>query len=223
MKLKGTWITICLFLAVGALSTDFVKKQTGNGGPAEAGAQTEAVKEAGLPVQEAGGRQGLPAQAFMGDEAADAGPPVQAERTGLPEEIVSSGRLSTELEGADGENGVLLRLMELDGQIAKNHTEEKDITANSRKAAAESERKMWEGEVQYILGVLKERLDTAQQEELMLQQKGWMKDRESQAIAASRKQAGGSLEELNYSMALAEITRQRAFELAEGYSSFLAD
>ncbi|MCI8865111.1 MAG: DUF1311 domain-containing protein [Lachnospiraceae bacterium] len=221
MKLKGTWITICLILAVGALSTDFVKKQTGNGGPAEAGAQTEAVKEAGLPAQEAGGR--LPAQALMGDEAADAGPPVQAERTGLPEEIVSSGRLSTELEGADGENGVLLRLMELDGQIAKNHTEEKDITANSRKAAAESERKMWEGEVQYILGVLKERLDTAQQEELMLQQKGWMKDRESQAIAASRKQAGGSLEELNYSMALAEITRQRAFELAEGYSSFLAD
>ena len=73
------------------------------------------------------------------------------------------------------------------------------------------------------MGGLEEELDTAQQEELMLQQKGWMKDRESQAIAASRKQAGGSLEELNYSMALAEITRQRAFELAEGYSSFLAD
>lgn len=213
---------MCLILAVGILSTDYVKRQTGDGMNTGTEAVAEAAKNEAKTNPEAKERSLWDVSEPQTVQESVV-PPMESVGRQIDEEAASVKDSGVLRDEDDKENPVLLRLQELDEQIARNRAREAETTANSRKASAESERKLWEGEMQHMLGILKEHLDANQQDELMLQQKDWMKDRESRAIAASEKQAGGAMEELNYSMTLAEITRSRAYELAEIYSPFLSE
>lgn len=116
----------------------------------------------------------------------------------------------------------VLRLQELDQEIEKNHSRETEgITANSRKAAADSERKLWEKELERILDVLDKKLDGQEKEKLFSCQKEWIRTRESIAVDASKKQIGSTLEELEYNVSMAETTRARAYELSQIYADLL--
>lgn len=117
----------------------------------------------------------------------------------------------------------LLRLQDLDKQIEKNHAGEADATANARKAAADNELRLWEAELSRILDSLEEVLDEPQKTELMNSQKQWLIDRENQAASASKKQIGSTLEELEYTIALADATRERAYELVSEYAPYLEE
>jgi len=121
------------------------------------------------------------------------------------------------------ENRYRNRLEELDAQIAKNHAASGDTTANSLKAAAENERKLWEAELNRILDALEQQFSAEQEDELFKEQKEWIRERENTAVAVSKKQSGSAMEEVEYNISLAETTRTRAYELAEQYASVLAE
>lgn len=127
-----------------------------------------------------------------------------------------------ENEAEGPQNIALVRLQELDSQIARNRVKDTDATANSQKAAAESEWRLWEAELQRMLETLKGRLDHDGQDALMRQQREWIRSREEQAVAASQKQMGSAMEEVSYNRALAELTRERSYQVAEIYESFFA-
>lgn len=120
------------------------------------------------------------------------------------------------------QNTALARLQELDSQIARNRAEDTDMTANSQRAAAESEWRLWETELQRLMEILKEKLDRTQQDTLMRQQREWIRSREEQAVEISRKQMGSAMEEVSYSRALAELTRERSYQVAEMYADLFA-
>lgn len=193
MKLKGTWITIGLILVIGCLSTGYF--------------QTEQIRN----KEQIQNTQRVAATAGMDAEWTA---PEAAQTSETSEEAEAETESSRELSSA------LVRLQELDRQIEKNRAGETDATANARKAAADNELRLWESELSRILETLGEVLDEEQKTELMNAQKQWLIDRESLAASASRKQ-GGALEELEYTMALADAARARAYELAAVYASYM--
>lgn len=116
------------------------------------------------------------------------------------------------------------RLEELDAQIERNRKADAEKpVANSIKARAENERKLWEAELDGIMKALEGRLDSAQVEDLYAEQREWRRDKESKALEAGRRQSGSALEEVEYSVSLAESTRARAYELVEEYGAVLGE
>lgn len=114
------------------------------------------------------------------------------------------------------------RLEELDAKMERLGDSTSD-TSNSLKSAAEQERRVWESEMQRIMEILARNLSEQEKEELIREQKLWMRDREDEALAASRKQHGSALEELEYIISHSETTRERTYELAEQYAVILAE
>jgi len=108
-----------------------------------------------------------------------------------------------------------VRLQELDQQIRKNHEKDGNASTNSRKAAAETERKLWQSEIDYILNSLKERLPEQEWESLIDEQNQWMIDINRENISVSG--------ELEHQISLAESTRERAYDLTELYADILSE
>lgn len=254
MKPKGTWIAICIILAVGLFMTDYVKKRT-EGTPemaATAYAFPSEVAEGTSKYQEA---EDEPDKADKDGQISDmvsAATAVEAAKYDLKaptdEELKSGSNdplsdqnetapLSDDLKAEEDyaqiqtesliseaarNNPARIRLQELDDQIARNYSRDSDATAISRKTRAENEWALWETELQRILNTLKENLDSKEQEALMQEQKDWMRSRENQAVDASKRQWGSTMEEVSYNSSLAELTRARAYELADAYAEIFA-
>lgn len=154
--------------------------------------------------------------------AASAGMPAMARMASeTTQEGVNMASAADEADTGRETSSALLRLQDLDKQIEKNHAGEADATANARKAAADNELRLWESEISRILEALAGVLDEEQKTELMNDQKQWMIDRDSAAAAASKKQIGSTLEELEYTIALADSARERAYELVSVYTAYL--
>lgn len=160
-------------------------------------------------------------KAVIVGQGADTAPEPPEESPSLTQEETVWSELPREEE--DIENPVLIRLQELDGQIAANQFRESENTTGSRKASSENEWMLWETELQRILGILKEKLEPQEQEALMHEQIEWMKSREEEAVNASQKELGGTMEEVNYNRSRAKRTRSRAYELAEAYADLFRE
>ena len=116
------------------------------------------------------------------------------------------------------------RLEELDAEIERNRRADAEKSvANSVKARAENELKLWEAELDGILKALEERLDQTEVEALYTKQREWRREKESKALEAGRRQSGSTLEEVEYSVSLAESTRARAYELVKEYEAVLGE
>ena len=211
MKPRGTWIAICMIVAVGLFSTDYVKKKTeGNAEmtitasasfsdlPERIPEYAESEEESEKNGDVDGTSVPIPFSAM--DETGAMGLNTSAEKDVKRQEnnqlfvrseaASLSGNHHTEKEDSVinqmkklaeedvKENPSRVRLQELDDQIARNCSREQDTTAISRKTRAENEWALWETELQRILNILKENLDTEEQEALMQQQKEWMRSRE---------------------------------------------
>ncbi len=114
------------------------------------------------------------------------------------------------------------RLEELDAQIERNRRADSEKSvANSAKVRAENELKLWEAELDGILKALAERLDSTQVEALYTEQREWRREKEAKALEAGKRQSGSTLEEVEYSVSLAESTRTRAYELVKEYEAVL--
>lgn len=121
------------------------------------------------------------------------------------------------------EQAVYTRLQELDQQIEKNHENDKSATANARRAAAETERKLWQAELDRILDRLEERLSDQDWQKLAAEQNKWLITREEQAAPATTRNSSSTMEELEHQISLSESTRARAYELADTYSEWLTE
>lgn len=118
---------------------------------------------------------------------------------------------------------VLARLKELDDQIAKNQSRKSGDTANSQKAASETERKLWEAELSRCLDVLEAKLDKEEKDALMKEQNEWIRQRENKALEVSGKLNSSVRQELEYNNSMAESTRARVYELAQEYGEILSE
>lgn len=151
------------------------------------------------------GNSGIAAQADMPDDAAcGAGTAMEKEET-----------------QAGTKAGILAQLAELDAQAEERRNAAADGSANTQKAAAETERKIWENKMQSILEILEQQLSGDEKTAFFTEQRSWVRDRESTAVANSKKQSGSTLEELEYIRSLRDLTRERVYALAKQYETIL--
>ena len=151
------------------------------------------------------------------DQAPGPGSTLEAD-SGQGEERVSP---ISPLEGAKGrkirlEVDYRQKLEELDTQISRMREGETDSNVYSVKTSAETELKMWEGEMGAVYSALLERSTEEEAKKLASEQQEWLKNRDAEAAKASGK-TGSSVESASYSAALASLTRERAYELTGLY------
>lgn len=108
------------------------------------------------------------------------------------------------------------RLEDLDTQILKMREEETDSNVYSIKTSAETELKLWEGELNSIYNALMEMLSQEDAAKLASEQQEWLKNRDARAAESSGRNSG-SMEGISYAAALVSLTRDRAYELAGRY------
>ena len=143
----------------------------------------------------------------------EAGAAVQAQA--MDESTYPSETAQTE------KSGIMSQLAKLDEQAQSRREAAAEGSANAMKAAADSERKIWENKLQGILEVLEQQLSGEEKNSFFTEQRSWVRDRESTAVSNSKRQNGSALEELEYIRSLRDITREWVYELAERYETIL--
>ena len=103
------------------------------------------------------------------------------------------------------------RLRNLDSQIQKMQEQETDSNVYSAKTSAETQLKMWDGELSTVYNALLEALPQEEAQSLANEERDWLKKRESDAADSSGK-SGNSL---SYASSMVNQTRERAYELAK--------
>lgn len=198
MKLKGIWVAIAVICVAGIGITDYSARYLYSEPEIAADSEPE-------PLQ---GKTKASLQAAVPDEMGDA-----AGGTGIS--------VGAEERQPEEKTGILGQLAELDVQAGDRRSASTDGSANAMKAAAESERKIWESKLQNILEILEQRLSGEEKTTFFSEQRSWVRERENAAVANSKKQSGSTLEELEYIRSLRDITRERVYELAEHYEAIL--
>lgn len=146
-----------------------------------------------------------------------------ADQADMPDDAACGAGTAMEKEEtqAGTKAGILARLAELDAQAEERRNAAADGSANTQKAAAEAERKIWENKMQSILETLEQQLSGDEKTAFFTEQRSWVRDRESTAVANSKKQSGSTLEELEYIRSLRDLTRERVYALAKQYETIL--
>lgn len=124
---------------------------------------------------------------------------------------------------ADTTSRYLTRLEEIEQEIEQKRNREKDAAAghSTAKTRTENEWRLWQAEMDRVLELLGKQLDDEERNSLFQEQRDWVRDRETRAIAASTKQSGAILEEVEYNRSLGMETRTRVYELVERYEDLL--
>lgn len=194
---------------------------TGSAGAGAAAATGAAPGPGAGPGAAAGASSGTGASTGTGN-GPGAGPGAAASTT--------TSMPASPLEGVGGraENTTLVpdtdyrqRLVDLDNQIQKLREEDKDSSAYSLKASAESELKLWEGEMNTVYNALLDKLNEEDAASLAAEQQEWMKSREARAVENNAKNNAGSLEGVGVTTSLTALTRDRAYELVERYEELI--
>lgn len=169
--------------------------------------KSSVLAETSAPVSEA-----IPEQEILTDEA--------AARAAKQPALASVNIVQTEeTPSAYEENKE--RLEELDRQIQQMRDSQVESTAYSIKSLAETERKLWETELNNIYTQIMGTLNGDEQQALARNQRQWMNDRDAQAEKTAPKSSGGSIESAEYTASLAASTRQRVYDLLESYQNYL--
>ncbi|MCC8027457.1 MAG: DUF1311 domain-containing protein [Clostridium sp.] len=174
--------------------------------------------EAGAFVQE---RAGEPAAALVledGPGASAAAVPEGApeETEAVPISPLTGARVREEKAALVSD--YRQRLEDLDNQIQKMREEDAAESASnvySIKTSAETELKLWEGEMGTIYNGLLELLSQEDAAALAAEQQEWLKNRDLKAAEGTVRNS--SVESLGYAATLVSLTRDRAYELAGRY------
>lgn len=147
-----------------------------------------------------------------GEPAAISEPVPAMARSAVPE----SGREATDSQADSPCEGGLYRqrLNDLDAQIQKMQEQERDPNVYSIKTSAETEVKMWDRELNAVYNALLGILPQEEAEELAKEQKEWLINRETAAGQSGKTEGAGSI---SYAASLVDLTRNRAYELADRY------
>ncbi len=76
---------------------------------------------------------------------------------------------------------------------------------------------LWDQELNVIYGILQEQLSQDEMEQLREEQRDWINIRDETAEEAAKKYEGDSMESLEYTVTLANVTKERCYELVENY------
>ena len=102
----------------------------------------------------------------------------------------------------------------------KKVTEELEAADSSTFALKKVENdrwEIWDELLNEVYGVLKEQLSTEEMDQLIIEQRNWIKYRDDTALEASLKYKGGTQEHLEYVAVLANLTEERCYELVANY------
>ena len=170
MKLKGIWVAIAVICVAGIGITDYSARHL-------AGSETQYVSGEDAQQGVSGLADTVPVETEAAAEAARAfsmqNTAAEHDEESFPENsrIMAQADLPDEPEDTAGrivmekeerqpgtKTGILAQLAELDDQAEKRRNVSADSSANALKAAAESERKIWESKMQSILEILEQQL-----------------------------------------------------------------
>lgn len=76
---------------------------------------------------------------------------------------------------------------------------------------------VWDGLLNEVYQILKQQLPSEEMEQLRKEQREWIDYRDKSAKEASLKYKGGTMEHLEYTTVLNNLTEERCFELVEDY------
>ena len=223
MKLKGIWVAIAVICVAGIGITDYSARHL-------AGSEAQYVSGEAAQQAVSGQADTAPVKTEAAAEAARAFSVQNTAAEPGEEPLSENARImaqddlqeEVEEESQPGtKTGILAQLAELDDQAEKRRSVSADSSANALKAAAESERKLWESKMQSILETLEQQLSGDEKTAFFTEQRSWVRDRESTAVANSKKQSGSALEELEYIRSLCDLTRERVYDLAGRYETIL--
>ncbi len=213
MKDRRIWAIIGCILVVGIAITSYtssVVKRT----PQEQQVQVLSADEAEKPV----GEEAAMPQA-VSEETGEKQETVQKKETVGEEAAAAKDTGATVLSTESQEESYTDRLKKLDSQIQKTREQETDSNVYSAKTSAETELKMWDGELSVIYNALLEVLPQEEALNLANEEKDWLKKRESDAADSSGKTGNG----LSYASSMVNQTRERAYELAKRYDERTED
>lgn len=181
-----------------------------------AGRETELFMSPGLMQEQAQADTAVPEteqkEEEAGEPAAISEPVPAMARSAVPE----SRREATDSQADSPCEGGLYRqrLNDLDAQIQKMQEQERDPNVYSIKTSAETEVKMWDRELNAVYNALLGILPQEEAEELAKEQKEWLINRETAAGQSGKAEGAGSI---SYAASLVDLTRNRAYELADRY------
>ena len=229
MKNRQIWLVIVCILIVGAAVTFY----TNSFGSREMGAALEETSAA----QETSAGIAMARIAAAEEEA-----PPSKEETGAAREALldaatadsaslEEGRPrspASPLEGTAGwQEGAAessaadyrRRLEELDRQISQLEEEGAGANVYSAQTSVASELKLWESEMNNIYSALLDELPDREAVLLADEQQKWLKDRDMKAAGGEAR--APSLRSVEYTAGLADLTRERAYELAGRYEELM--
>ncbi|WP_432628167.1 lysozyme inhibitor LprI family protein [Brotaphodocola sp.] len=212
MKLKGIWIAIGVILVGGIGATSYTKSYIS--------AERERTAAVSQSMEET--MAGL--SAFSeGVSSESVGIVGSMAKVKVQENVVGESQgQENDSDQKNQEESVLLQLRAIDEEIAQRASSETDTTPNARKAAIESEWKLWETQMNRFLDTLENQLEPSAWEKLFKEQKEWLRTRDEDATKGSGRQNGSTLDEIEYNRLIRESTRQRTYELAERYGEILS-
>lgn len=223
MKDRRIWVIIGCILVVGIAITSYTSSVVKIPQESEIQVLSEDGAEKAVDTAAAGEPDGLQApQAKMKETKAlaDAGVSEQAasketvSKEAATEETVQEEAAALSADPVDhNQESYTDRLKNLDSQIQKMVEQETDSNVYSAKTSAETQLKMWDGELSVVYNALLEALPQEEALSLANEEKDWLKKRESDAADSSGK-TGNSL---SYASSMVNQTRERAYELAKRY------
>ena len=207
MKDRRMWVIIGCILVVGIAITSYtssVVKRTSQEQQVQVLSADTAKKAIGKEKE----LQAVPEEVGEKSRGSLQEKEVTGEETALAEDE-GAEVLSVETK----EESYTERLKKLDSQIQKTREQDTDSNVYSAKTSAETELKMWDGELNAVYNALLEALSQEEALKLANEEKDWLKKRESDAADISGKTGNG----LSYASSMVNQTRERAYELAKRY------
>ncbi len=203
MKDRRVWVIIGCILVAGLTITSYtssVVKRT----PQEQQVQV-------LSADAAVGKEKAEPETVPEETGEKSQEPVQEKEVTSEEAASAEDAEAVVLSAEPEEESYTERLKKLDSQIQKTREQETDSNVYSAKTSAETELKMWDGELSVVYNALLEALPQEEALNLANEEKDWLKKRESDAADSSGKTGNG----LSYASSMVNQTRERAYELAK--------
>lgn len=221
MKDRRIWVIIGCILVVGIAITSYTSSVVKTPQESEIQVLSEDGAEKAVDTaaaEEPDGSQAPQAKMKETKALADAGVSEQAasketvSKEAATEETVQEEAAALSADPVDhNQESYTDRLKNLDSQIQKMVEQETDSNVYSAKTSAETQLKMWDGELSVVYNALLEALPQEEALSLANEEKDWLKKRESDAADSSGK-TGNSL---SYASSMVNQTRERAYELAK--------
>ena len=113
------------------------------------------------------------------------------------------------------------KLAEVDSLVKSVKENNVNASTDSLKNIADYEYRLWDTELNRIYQAVMSGMDEEETENLRVEEREWIRKRDSDAKKAASKYKGGTMENLEYMISLADSTRSRAYGILEDYGKHL--